>query len=254
VLLNLVGNAVKFTDAGEVRLTLRLLGQVPDHARLHFEVRDTGVGLPAGELERIFQPFEQAGDRDRQAGGSGLGLTISRQLVRLMGGDIAVMSEPGGGSCFSFELELPVSGEPLPALPAPARITGYEGPRYTVLVVDDVPVNRAMLAELLSRLGFVVREAANGLEALERAQAEAPDLIVMDNLMPVMDGLTATRRLRALPQLQAVPIIAASASPSLENHSASLEAGANVFLPKPIRPQQLLHHLGTLLPLRWLHG
>jgi PAS domain S-box-containing protein len=253
VLLNLVGNAVKFTDAGEVRLKVGLLPHHGGIARLRFEVQDTGIGLPAHQWERIFQPFEQAGDPERQAAGSGLGLSISRQLVRLMGSDIAVASEPGGGSRFSFELSLPVSGEPLPSLPAPARITGYEGPRYKVLVVDDVPVNRAMLTELLQRLGFQVQEAANGEEALERAQAEPPDLIVMDNVMPVMDGLAATRALRQVPALREVPIIAASASPSQENQSASLEAGADIFLPKPIRPQLLLHHLGELLPLRWLH-
>ncbi|WP_284616857.1 ATP-binding protein [Aquabacterium humicola] len=251
VLLNLLGNAVKFTDQGEVSLAVQVLQRIGDQARLRFQIADTGVGIEPAQLQRLFQPFEQAGDVDRRAGGSGLGLSISRQLVRLMGSEIDVHSVPGQGSRFAFELELPVFEDLQPAEPPAPAIIGYDGPRRRVLIVDDVPVNRIVLADLLGQLGFEVDEAGNGQEGLERAQACRPDLIVLDNVMPVMDGLTATRLLRARPDTQGVPIIAASASASNEHQRASLAAGANVFLPKPIDHRRLLEQVGALLNLQW---
>jgi signal transduction histidine kinase len=252
VLINLVGNAVKFTDAGEVRLGVEVMAREREHARVRFEVSDTGQGIAEEDLERVFLPFEQAGDTSRQTGGTGLGLSISRELVRLMGGDIAVSSRPGQGSRFIFELVLEASDEALPSLPLHRPVTGYRGTRRKVLVVDDVPANRAMLTEMFSGLGFAVEQAVNGREGVERAQAVQPDLIVIDNVMPVMDGLAAIRLLRQLPATRGVPIIAASASPSRENEAASLAAGADVFVPKPIERQRLLQHVGELLGLRWL--
>jgi signal transduction histidine kinase len=251
VLLNLLANAVKFTDEGEVRFSVTRQDSGGDHARLRFEVADTGIGIAPDQLQRLFQPFEQAGDVERRAGGSGLGLSISRQLVRLMDSEIEVDTAPGCGSRFAFELVLPAFEAVDPAGPLPQAITGYEGPRRRVLVVDDVPMNRAVLVQLLGGLGFEVDEAANGQEGVDRARELRPDLIVMDNVMPVLDGLGATRLLRADEQLKAVPIIAASASASAEHQRASLAAGANAFLPKPIDMQQLLQHVGTLLSLRW---
>jgi signal transduction histidine kinase/CheY-like chemotaxis protein len=255
VLLNLLANAVKFTDDGEVRFSVGRLdaGDDAGGARLRFEVADTGIGIAPDQLQRLFQPFEQAGELERRAGGSGLGLSISRQLVRLMGSDIEVDSAPGRGSRFAFTLQLPVAeaeGEQQAAPPAQA-IVGYDGPRRRVLVVDDVPVNRAVLVELLGGLGFEVDEAGNGREGIERARAVVPDLIVLDNVMPVLDGIGATRLLRADERLRAVPIIAASASASVEHQRSSLQAGANVFLPKPIDAGLLLRHVGELLSLHW---
>jgi len=254
VLLNLLGNAVKFTDRGEVRFVVQVLSRDDTQALMRFEVVDTGVGIEADQTERLFHPFEQVGDVQRRAGGTGLGLSISSQLLRLMGSELRVASRPGVGSRFWFDLLLPVSAQPLPVAAAPRRITGYEGPRRTVLVVDDVEVNRIMLAELLGSLGFDVAQAADGGEGVEKAQALQPDLIVMDIVMPSMDGLAAMRRLRELPALRTVPIIAASASASPDDRTAGLAAGANVFLAKPIVHAQLLHHIGVLLQLRWLTG
>ncbi len=257
VLLNLLGNAVKFTDRGQVRFVVGVLGLEREpgadagSVRLRFEVHDTGVGIAPEERERIFRPFEQVGDPERRHGGTGLGLSISRELVRQMGGDIQVDSRVGEGSRFWFELTLALCAQPLaPSVPA-RRIVGYEGPRRCVLVVDDAPVNRAMLCDLFGALGFEVAQADNGRRGLERAQLQRPDLIVMDNVMPVMDGVSATRALRATPGLNAVPVIAASASASPEDSRASLAAGANVFLAKPIDQMQLLHHVGELLQLHW---
>jgi signal transduction histidine kinase len=251
VLLNLLANAVKFTDEGDVRFCVTRQDAGGDRARLRFEVVDTGIGIAPEQLQRLFQPFEQAGDVHRRAGGSGLGLSISRQLVRLMDSEIEVDTAPGRGSRFAFELVLPVF-EAIPSPePRPQAITGYEGPRRRVLVVDDVPVNRAVLVALLGGLGFDVDEAADGQEGVNRARELQPDLIVLDNVMPVLDGIGATRVLRADERLRAVPIIAASASASADNQRASLAAGANVFLPKPIDVQRLLQHVGVLLSLRW---
>jgi signal transduction histidine kinase/CheY-like chemotaxis protein len=252
VLLNLLANAVKFTDDGEVRFSVTRLDVADGKGvRLRFEVADTGIGIAPDQLQRLFQPFEQAGETERRAGGSGLGLSISRQLVRLMGSDIEVDSRPGRGSRFAFTLELPVAEAEQRTTPPAQAIVGYDGPRRRVLVVDDVPVNRAVLVELLGGLGFEVEEAGNGREGIERARAVVPDLIVMDNVMPVLDGIGATRLLRADELLRAVPIIAASASASVEHQRSSLQAGANVFLPKPIDAGLLLRHVGELLSLRW---
>jgi signal transduction histidine kinase len=255
VLLNLVGNAVKFTDAGEVRLAVSAQpGAAPGCARLRFEVSDTGVGIAPEELDRIFRPFEQAGSIDQRAGGTGLGLSISRQLVRLMGGEIAVASRPGVGSRFSFELELPVAVQPVPAATGPRRILGYEGPARKVLVIDDVAANRAMLSEMLACVGFEVAQSGDGVQGLAVARAQQPDLIVLDNVMPGMNGRTLTQRLRELPELSAVPVIAASASATLEDQAASLAAGANAFIAKPIDQAQLLEQVGRLLRLQWRYA
>jgi signal transduction histidine kinase/ActR/RegA family two-component response regulator len=239
VLLNLLGNAAKFTDHGEVSLRVRAQPTRDDTTRLRCEVRDSGIGINAEDLATLFQPFQQVGDLQRRRGGTGLGLAISRQLVRHMGGDIEVESVPDRGSVFRFEIELPTAlGEAAPAPEQP--VIGYEGERKTVLVVDDVPANRAMLIDMLRPLGFTMVEAQNGREGLEKAQAVLPDAILMDNVMPVMDGLEATQRLRELPALKNVPVIAVSASATAEGRERVLAAGANAFLTKPFRAAQLL--------------
>jgi CheY-like chemotaxis protein len=201
----------------------------------------------------IFQPFEQAGEAQRRIGGTGLGLAISRQYVRLMGGDIRVESRVGQGSTFWFELELPAVEAELPAGAPEWVVTGYRGPRRKVLVVDDVAENRAVLVDMLVHLGFEMAEAANGCEGLIQAQGLRPDLILMDIVMPEMDGLEATRRLRRLPDFKDVPIIAISASASMEDEEISLAAGVNAFLPKPVDLDRLLPQVAVLLKLDWTY-
>ncbi len=248
-LLNLLDNAIKFTDRGQVSLRVA----VSPHDRLYFEVQDSGVGISGDQLENIFQPFEQAGEIQRKLGGSGLGLAISRQFVRLMGGDIEVRSQPGRGSTFWFSLDAPaVAPKPVPAF-LEGNVSGYEGPRKTVLVVDDIKENRAVLVDMLGQIGFQMNEAVNGRDGLEKAHMSRPDLILMDIVMPEMDGLEATRRLRRLPGFSAVPIIAISASVSGSDEKNSLAAGVNAFLPKPIDLGRLLAQIAILLPLRWTH-
>ena len=253
VLLNLLSNAVKFTDRGQITLRVHCAPCCGEQARLRFEIQDTGIGIDLEQQALLFRPFLQVGEVQRRFGGTGLGLAISRQLVRLMSSDIQVDSQPGKGSCFWFEIAVPTKAE-LAAIPAAPAITGHHGPRKKVLIVDDVESNRAMLVDLLSGLAFVTAEAVNGQEGLTRAQTLVPDIIIMDMVMPVMDGLEATRRLRTTPGLQAIPVIAVSASATPEDETASLAAGANTFLPKPIEQADLLRQIGTLLNLTWDHG
>jgi signal transduction histidine kinase/DNA-binding response OmpR family regulator len=247
VLLNLLGNAVKFTERGEVLLLVRFAPP----SRLSFDVRDTGIGIDEEQQERLFLPFEQVAETERRIGGTGLGLTISRQLVRLMGGDIQVESRIGQGSRFRFELDMPVVTLRAAAPSHDAMAVGYDGPRRKVLVADDVADNRAIIVDMLEDLGFDTMEAVNGLEALEKAQAWQPDLIVMDVLMPGMDGLEATRQLRRSPQLQRVPVIAISASVTDKDAQQCRDAGMNAFLPKPVDFDELLPQIAALLNLTW---
>ncbi|MBC7700002.1 ATP-binding protein [Aquabacterium sp.] len=259
VLLNLLSNAVKFTESGQVRLGVTVVNR-DARARqidLRFEVQDTGIGISGSELQRIFEPFEQAGDARNRSGGTGLGLAISRQLVRLMGGDVHVDSQDGLGSLFWFELTLPwVDPAPSTASAAPTlpAVTGYLGPRRKLLIADDVPANRTMLIDLLRPLGFETLEANNGQAALEQVHAAAPDLILMDVSMPVMDGLEAIRQLRQSTTTQSLPIIALSANASNADRTQALQAGANGFMTKPFERAILLAQLGIHLSLSWDTG
>ena len=244
VLLNLLSNAVKFTDRGRITLCVGM----SEAGRIRFEVQDTGIGIGADQLEAIFMPFEQVGDARRRFGGTGLGLAISRQFVRLMGGDIRVESRVGQGSTFWFELDLPVIQSEIVAAHAPG-VAGCEGVYRKILVVDDLAENRAVTVDMLSQLGFEMSEAASGEEALEKAQFLLPDMILMGLVMPGMDGLETTRRLRQLPAFKHVPVIVFSASASQRDQENSLSAGANVFLPKPVDFDNLLAQIAGLLHL-----
>jgi signal transduction histidine kinase/FixJ family two-component response regulator len=254
VLLNLLSNAVKFTDRGSVDLQVTLLSQSQGKVQFLFEVRDTGTGIANDALGKIFQPFEQAGDEQHRAGGTGLGLFISRQLVRLMGGDIRVESTLGQGSCFSLDMPALLVDAVRTVPEIIGRTTGYEGPRKRVLVADDTAVNRAMLTEMLGRVGFEVSEAANGLEAVTAAQAAPPDLILMDIRMPVMDGMAAMLRMQQIPNLSKIPIIAVSAGVTEGEQTDAANSGAKAFLTKPIETSRMLQEIGRLLELTWIQG
>lgn len=247
VLLNLLSNAIKFTEKGSVHLRV---GCLPP-ARLRFEVQDTGIGIDEARLEAIFLPFEQVSDARHRVGGTGLGLAISRQLVRLMGGEIHVVSRRGAGSAFSFELNVPVVAPQAAVVPPEWAVSGYKGPRKTILVVDDVAANRAVAVDMLGQLGFDAVEAVNGLDALEKAKALRPALVLMDVVMPGMDGLEATRRLREMPEFKDLPIVAVSAGASGSDAAKSLAAGANAFLSKPVDFSGLLSQIAALLNIEW---
>jgi PAS domain S-box-containing protein len=249
VLLNLLSNAVKFTDAGGVTLQVRFVP--PD--RLAFDVRDTGIGIAADQLEAIFEPFEQAGDVRRHLAGTGLGLSISRQYVRLMGGDIRVESEVGRGSTFRFDVQAPPV-QALTAAKVARTVTGYAGPRRKVLVVDDIAENRAVAADLLASLGFEVAEAADGETGLELVHCLRPDLVLLDVAMPKLDGLEVVRKLRQLDAFRTLPVIALSASVSTSDSEQCLAAGMDAFLPKPLDADRLLEQIARLLHLEWTYG
>ncbi len=255
VLENLLGNAIKFTRSGVVRLEAAPCAATdgsPAPARFRFAVTDTGPGLEPADVERLFRPFSQAVTGRPPEQGAGLGLAISQHLVGLMGGRIEVTSRPGEGSRFEFSLPLAPAGSA--AAPAAVRrIVGYEGPRLPVLLVDDLEINRRLLREFLEPLGFAVTEAGDGESAL-RAFAAAPvPLVLLDLRMPGMDGFELTRRLRALPGFSA-RIVATSASVLGFNRDDAIRAGADEFLPKPFREEQLFDILQHQLRLRWRHA
>jgi signal transduction histidine kinase/FixJ family two-component response regulator len=249
ILLNLLGNAVKFTEQGEV--VLRVL-EVDD--RLRFEVMDTGLGMTAAQLEKIFQPFEQVGAAQYQAIGTGLGLAISQQLVGLMGSEIRVESALGKGSRFWFEARFPaVDVEPEEHVQEGGCVVGYAGQRRKVLVVDDKLENRLVLLNMLEPLGFEVMMAENGQQEVDLAKTLKPDLILTDLSMPQKSGFEAMQEIRQLSDLKHMPMIAVSASVMDMDQKRCQAAGFEAFLSKPVDQPQLLDLLSQFLELVWIY-
>jgi CheY-like chemotaxis protein len=244
VLLNLLINAVKFTAAGWVRLEAAPAGG--DLVR--FTVSDSGPGIPASKQKKIFQAFVQGDDSStRQYGGAGLGLTISDHLVRLMGGTLELVSRPGEGAVFSFAIPLPPApSEPPAAGELEASISVPPGLR--ILVAEDNEINRRAMESLLRRDGHFVRFAVNGAEAVEKARAERFDAILMDVQMPEVDGLEATRRIRAAEaaeKLERVPIFGLTAHALAEDAQRCYQAGMDGYLAKPYHIDDLRRLLGA---------
>ncbi len=258
VLDNLLGNAVKFTATGRIVLRVARCPSLNSQpSTLNFSVHDTGVGISAKDQLALFQPFHQPVDGRPPEPGTGLGLAIAKRLVELMGGTLEVESAQGCGSTFSFSLPLEiVPTDATPAEPTPPPPLGYRGERRRLLVVDDVPTNRSVLVELLSPLGFELREAASGNEALALVPTFAPHLVFLDLRMPGMDGLELAARLRALPSASSRPpkLLAMSASVLSFNRDKALGAGCDDFLPKPFRESDLTAKLALHLGLEWRHG
>ena len=254
VLLNLLGNAVKFTKTGKVVLRVsRDSSNLRDQC-VRFEIEDSGIGIAQEHLDVIFKPFQQVSDRSRQVEGTGLGLAITKRLVTLMGGELHVNSTPGRGSTFWFTIDLPETDECFEYSDQEDRqIVGVRGAAKHVLVVDDKWENRAIVNNILSPLGFMVSEATNGREGLTKARECSPDVVLMDLVMPEMDGFEATQKLRQIPEVNEVVVIALSASVFEENQIKSREAGCDDFLPKPIQMGSLLEKLQTHLSLDWVY-
>ena len=249
VLINLLGNAVKFTEKGSVTF------KVGYHkGKLRFQVEDTGIGIAQEQLEAIFLPFQQAGEDHHKTEGTGLGLTISNQLVQIMGGEIKVKSTLGQGSIFCVDLDLPeIAHQVNLSQLDECKIIGFVGSKRKVLVVDDKWENRSVLVNLLEPLGFELLESTDGLDSLAKAREFQPDLIFMDLVMPVMDGFEATRQLRLLPEFAGVVVIAISASVFDFDQQQSRAVGCDGFLPKPIREAELLEKLQVHLGLEWIY-
>lgn len=273
VLLNLIQNAIKFTERGEVGLQVRLVGQTADVCKVRFSIRDTGIGIPEDARARIFEPFEQ-GDSStaRRYGGTGLGTTISKMLVEAMGGGIGVEGNPGGGTHFWFEVPLHMargnsdvvlvptreitslesnsSADDSTVGAAPANVIAFDDPfirhrarvrSMQILVADDQPANRVVLQRLLERAGHRLVLAEDGESALDQIEAHVPDLVVLDLHMPGLSGLDVIRQARVMQAGTAkTPIVVLSADATVESLEAAKRAGAYAYLTKPIVVARLL--------------
>jgi PAS domain S-box-containing protein len=249
ILLNLLANAVRFTDHGEIGLCV----SVSENQRLQFDVSDTGIGIEPDQFDAIFRPFIQVNGLARRTGGAGLGLAISRELVRAMGSDIHVQSRPGAGSRFWFELDAPVSERKPDSIAVQPTVDGYKGKRCRVLIVDDVEANRLVMRDALCGLGFDVLEADSASVALSLAHQQRPDLILLDTIMPDMDGVELLVALRRNNRLANTPVVAVSADASQRNRMLNLEAGANDFIQKPLDIPELLGKIAVQLGLEWTY-
>ncbi len=254
ILINLVSNAVKFTEKGRIIVSVTPEELNPETVRLRFSVQDSGIGMSSEQIERLFQAFSQADSSiTRRYGGTGLGLSISKSLIEMMGGEIRVESTPGQGSTFSFTVLLGIPEAPPPLITRASRensanISACLSGRK-VLLVEDNDINRELAIELLSGLGIKVEVAENGREGVERVFSEPFDLVIMDVQMPEMDGLTATRLIRANGRFASLPIIAMTANAMTGDREITLAAGMNDYLAKPIMPEKL-----TELLIKWLDG
>lgn len=246
VLINLLGNAIKFTPHGYVALRADILHEAGDEVTVRFEIEDTGIGIQPEDQERLFLAFEQAdSSTTRRHGGTGLGLTICKRLVELMGGSIGVKSQPGKGSTFSFTVRL--SDLHQPSLPLSANISGpaaeetirakFGGTR--VLIAEDEPVSQEIARELLEHAGLSVDIAGDGYDALALSRQNSYALILMDMQMPRMSGIKATREIRKQSLNRTTPIIATTANAFDEDRKDCLAAGMDSHLPKPISPAKL---------------
>ncbi|KRQ02819.1 ATPase [Bradyrhizobium yuanmingense] len=249
VLINLLSNAIKFTQSGSVQFVVHYRSPVAE-----FEVIDTGPGIQGGDLERIFAPFERGAlGASQPQTGTGLGLTISRLLAGVMGGDIKVTSTVGTGSTFRVKILLSEVANPQRIAPVEAPVSGYHGPRKTILVTDDDPVHRDLLREVLTPLGFILLSAPDGAGCLALAQHCRPDLFLLDISMPAMDGWAVAEALRASGHHQA-RILMVSAS-ALEAHGTPLaQPFHDGYLMKPIDIPRLLATIRQLLKIEWQYG
>jgi CheY-like chemotaxis protein len=256
VLINLLGNAIKFTDIGSV--TLRATHQIWDATDVvQFEVEDTGFGIEPEECDRLFEAFGQTQAGLNSSEGSGLGLAIAQKFVRLMGGEITVQSTLDRGSTFSFAI--PVgrvearSAEAADGAEAGRTVElAPDQPTYRILVAEDRETNRLLILQLLGSLGFAVREAKNGREAIAIWEEWHPDLILMDIQMPILDGYEATREIRSRPDGRQIPILALTASAFEEHRQEIVKAGCNDFLRKPFRREELLQKLRQYLGVQYV--
>ncbi|MFN3361559.1 MAG: ATP-binding protein, partial [Pseudanabaenaceae cyanobacterium] len=255
VLLNLLGNAIKFTDQGCVTLIVECGKCNAQEANLTFTVSDTGIGMTPEQMSQLFQAFQQVGDVNRKAEGTGLGLSISQRLVQMMGGEIKVESVYGVGSKFWFTVTFPVAQNVTPQqIEVHQSIVGYKGERKKILIVDDREDNREVVAGMLLPLGFNLVMASDGVEGIQVAEKERPDLIITDLVMPNMDGFEMVRRLRQNPLFQETKIIASSASVFRSDQDKCMQIGCNAFVAKPVQADDLFNKIQQVLQLEWLEA
>jgi PAS domain S-box-containing protein len=254
VLINLLGNAVKFTERGSVDVRVRLRRAPAGDERLMVEVADSGPGIGAEKIGVLFQPFSQVHVGILAHGGTGLGLALSREFARLMGGDVTVESRVGEGSVFRLEVPVEIAVEPVMERRAhKGRVMSIAsaGPRMRILLADDDDDNRGWVRQLLGQVGFDVREAVNGADALTAFNDWRPHLVLLDVHMPVVDGLAVMRAIRARPSGRRTAVVAITASAFDEERGAILEAGADDVLRKPCREADLLEEIRKQLGIEY---
>lgn len=258
ILINLIGNAVKFTVTGGIILNSRFItSESPQSTHLRFEVKDSGTGIPKKEIERIFRPFEQLAGHPVAEAGTGLGLAICKDYVELMGGNLGVESEVGKGSTFYFEIPIKLlSDESIQTNPQNGHVIGIRDcqPHYKILIVEDQSENRLLLHKLLEPLGFNLKEAVNGAEAVQIFEGWHPDLIWMDIRMPVMDGIEATRRIRQIEDGNRTKIIALTAHALEDERNGILSAGCDDFIRKPYRDTEIFNTLTKYLGIQFIYS
>ena len=256
VLTNLLSNAIKFTQEGHIILQARLEQLVDSTATVYFAVSDTGSGIPIEEQSTLFDPFVQSHSGVAAHEGTGLGLPISRQFVQLMGGDLGLVSRPGEGTTFEFVIEAEISEPTAVILEEPTRrVTGIAPgqPEYRILIVEDREYSRLLLRQLLESVGFLVAEAENGREAIEKFEAWQPHFIWMDMRMPVMNGYESTRHIRALVHGQETYILALTASAFEGERINVLASGCDDFVRKPFREAEIFDKMTEYLGVQYLY-
>jgi CheY-like chemotaxis protein len=253
--VNLIGNAIKFTEEGGIAIRTRTNLIDQEKKMLTVEIQDSGPGIPEEELGKLFKHFEQTSSGRNKGSGTGLGLALSKELAMLMGGNIHVSSEVGKGSIFTFQVEIMEGNPEAVQTMISRRVIGIADTKKThrILAVDDKPENLKVVVNLLRMIGFETQEAVNGKEAIEQFESWNPDLILMDMRMPVMDGYEATRRIKETEKGRLTPIIALTAS-AFEDERKKIEAlGMQGYIRKPFKESELFNIIGKILNIEYIY-